>query len=143
MTLTNFKVKPTPDTENKIVVKADDGDTQVAAFITRGAINDCFPRNRLTDDERVCLVESNDNLRIIAGIISAKYLRGEARDYHWCGSTVQAIDITRDDLRTCSQLSGDHLLVARGPRTPAVVDRGGGPRTRGCNQPPARQHTDA
>jgi hypothetical protein len=113
-TLTNFEVAPTPEIDGLIVVKADDGDTRVAAFITREAIDDSFPQYRLTDDERVGLVGSNSNLKVIGDIISAKYARGEACPYNSFGSTILRIDVGYDDLRTGPRLSDDYLLVARG-----------------------------
>jgi hypothetical protein len=111
MTLTNFAVQPTP-VDYSIVVKADDGEKRVAAFIARKAISDSFPQHHLTDAERGGLV--NSNLEVIGEVISNKYARGEAKPYHRFESTILRVDIRYDDLQSASRLSDDYLLVARG-----------------------------
>jgi hypothetical protein len=114
MTLADFSVQPTPDVGNSIVVKADDDDKRVVAFISRKAIDDSFPQHQLTEPERVGLVGSSNNLAVIGEIISGKYARGEAKPYPRFGSTILRVDIDYADLRDWPRLSDDYLLVARG-----------------------------
>jgi hypothetical protein len=114
VTLTSFDVQPIPEVDGSIVVKADDGDKRIAAFITRTAIADSFPQHHLDDAERIGLVGSNSNLTIIGEVISEKYARGEAKPYHRFGSTILRVDIGYDDLKDRPKLSDDYLLVARG-----------------------------
>jgi hypothetical protein len=113
MSLTNFAVKPTAETDYSVVVKADAGQDQVAAYIARRAIDDYFRQHcPLTDGERVGLIESN--LHLISSTITTKYEGGQTQPEHRFESTIRRIEIGLEDLLGGPRLDDGRVLILRG-----------------------------
>jgi hypothetical protein len=79
MALSDFRLSQDQGDTAFVVVLADDDKIRVIARIAREAIDDYFPRHRLTQSQRVALVQSN--LPQIAEIIGRRYLSGKHTIY--------------------------------------------------------------
>ena len=81
----------------------------VLAFIPKVPLEDALRRNsRLTGKQANLLVDRN--LDAFAGIISAKYERGEYRPYSRFGSTLPRVDITSEEVEAIRGNLTDSVL---------------------------------
>lgn len=80
----------------------------VLAFIPKIHLEDALRRDRLTGKEANLVVDRN--LDAFAGIISAKYERGEYRPYSRFGSTLPRVDVTSGEVEAIRESLTDNVL---------------------------------
>jgi hypothetical protein len=107
--LKNFSViHAQPDSE-VVVVHCWHDKQMVLAFIPKIHLEDALRRDsRLTAKQANLLVDRN--LDAFAGIISAKYERGEYRPYSRFGSTLPRVDITSEEVEAIRGNLTDSVL---------------------------------
>ena len=80
----------------------------VLAFIPKIHLEDALRRDRLTGKQANLVVDRN--LDTFAGIVSAKYERGEYRPYSRFGSTLPRVDVNLQDIEASGEMLTDSVL---------------------------------
>jgi hypothetical protein len=80
----------------------------VLAFIPKIHLEDALRRESLTGKQANLVVDRN--LDAFAGIISAKYERGEYRPYSRFGSTLPLVDVTSEEVEAIRETLTDNVL---------------------------------
>ena len=119
MSLTEFVVvRRDEHFDDCVVIAAKDGKDRVVAFVGREALEDYgekyFGRPRLSYQQRVFLLRSDNNLAALADIISEKYARGAMSLHHGFGSTLRRVDVELADLERGHRLEVAPLIVFDG-----------------------------
>ena len=106
--LKNFSViHAQPDTD-VVVLNCWHDRQMVLAFIPKIHLEDALRRDRLTGKQANLVVDRN--LDAFAGIISAKYERGEYRPYSRFGSTLPRVDVTSEEVEAIRETLTDSVL---------------------------------
>ena len=106
--LTNFTVvHAQPDTDF-VVLNCWHDKQMVLAFIPKIHLEDALRRSRLTAKEANLLVDRN--LDVFAGVIAAKYERGEYRPYSRFGTTFPRVDVTSEEVEAIREKLSDSVL---------------------------------
>ncbi len=107
--LKDFSVIHAQPDSDVVVVHCWHDKQMVLAFISKVHLEDALRRNsRLTGKEANLLVDRN--LDAFAGIISAKYERGEYRPYSRFGSTLPRVDVTSEEVEAIRGNLTDSVL---------------------------------
>ena len=118
MLLENFSVEKRPQSDGSVLISAYDGRARVVAFVARTALDDYaakyFGRPQLSDEQRVFLLRSDNNLKAVATVIAGKYARRETDLHHGFGSTLKRINIELADLERAPRLEVAPLMVLDG-----------------------------
>jgi hypothetical protein len=96
-----------PDTD-VVVLHCWHDKQMVLAFIPKIHLEDALRREGLTGKEANLVVDRN--LDAFAGVISAKYERGEYRPYSRFGSTLPRVDITAEEAEAIRETMSDSVL---------------------------------
>lgn len=97
-----------PDTD-VVVLHCWHDKQMVLAFIPKIHLEDALRRERLTGKQANLVVDRN--LGAFAGIISAKYERGEYRPYSRFGSTLPRVDVTSEEVEAIRGTLTDNVLT--------------------------------
>jgi hypothetical protein len=106
--LKNFSVIHAQPDMDVVVLNCWHDRQMVLAFIPKIHLEDALRRDRLTGKQANLVVDRN--LDVFAGIISAKYERGEYRPYSRFGSTLPRVDIDLEDIDMSGETLTDSVL---------------------------------
>ncbi len=106
--LKDFSVIHAQPDSDVVVVHCWHDKQMVLAFIPKIHVEDALRRDSLTGKQANLIVDRN--LDAFAGIISAKYERGEYRPYSRFGSTLPRVDITSEEVETIRESLTDSVL---------------------------------
>jgi hypothetical protein len=106
--LKDFSVIHAQPDSDVVVVHCWHDRQMVLAFIPKIHLEDALRRDSLTGKQANLIVDRN--LDAFAGIISAKYERGEYRPYSRFGSTLPRVDLTSEEVEAIRESLTDSVL---------------------------------
>ena len=108
MLLKDFSVIHAQPDSDVVVLNCWHDRQMVLAFIPKIHLEDALRRDRLTGKQANLVVDRN--LDTFAGIVSAKYERGEYRPYSRFGSTLPRVDVNLQDIEASGEMLTDSVL---------------------------------
>lgn len=106
--LKDFSVIHAQPNSDAVVLHCWHDRQMVLAFIPKIHLEDALRRDSLTGKQANLVVDRN--LDVFAGIISAKYERGEYRPYSRFGSTLPCVDVTSEEVEAIRKNLTDSVL---------------------------------